>query len=57
MQIYKCDKCGKQISGVECCSVYSFSKGVNVDLCFCCLHKHDQALEQADKKFFEKGSK
>lgn len=57
MQIYKCEKCGKQISGFECHLVYSFSKSIAVDLCTSCLIKHDNALEKADEKFFKKGSK
>ena len=54
MRAWTCDKCSTTLSEFNCHHIYSFSKHKEVDLCSVCLRAHDEALEEADRKFFKK---
>lgn len=52
-----CDKCGIEVSELNAYKPYSFSKHKEVLLCYKCLRKHDEAIEKADRGFFNKENK
>lgn len=50
---YFCDKCGHELGVAAICKAFSRSKCREVQLCCMCQRKLDEALKEADKKFFE----
>lgn len=50
---YFCDKCGHELGVAAIYKAFSRSKCREVQLCCVCQRKLDEALKEADKKFFE----